>query len=161
MTPDPADCTSAHFSFPLIYVSYVATLAQVQAEGELDLREETVRLLLGGATFEAGAMEAVKPLRQSQAASVKRGPRPLKRAIAVITKLYGPLTLDRLLEVFEAEDGERMNDLYRSASSPIDITTVEVNRDAGVVLYNTRRQSPTEPTKRVSFKRLKEILAGR
>ena len=83
--------------------------------------------------------------QQSRAAAKKRGPGPLKRAIAVITEDDGAPTLDDLLEVFENDD--RMEDMYRSASSPIDITAVEVNRDAGVVLYNTRRQSPTERRK--------------
>ena len=71
--PDPADCNSAHFSFPLIYVSYVAALAQAPPEGGLDLREETVRGLLGGESFDDAVAVAALSAHQSLAG---RNPRP-------------------------------------------------------------------------------------
>jgi hypothetical protein len=145
----------AHFSFPPFYVSYVIALAHAQGEGALDLCEENVRRLLGGESFEDAVAIAAMPAWQRRAGSGERKKlRPLKGALAQIKAR----TLDDLLTVLD--DGERMNDLYCSTSSPIHITDVEVDRDARVVRYRTRRQSPAEPAKSVSFKRLREVLAA-
>ena len=66
MMPDAANCAVAHFSFPIIYASYVAALAQ--GESDVDLCEETVRRLLGGGTLD----DSVMRLRQRELARKPR-----------------------------------------------------------------------------------------
>ena len=86
--------TEVRFSFPLNYLDYVGALAAAQAEGELELREETVRRILGVGTFDDAVAVAALPAHQSLAG---RKPRPkrsntLGRLIDGIVKRRSDIT---------------------------------------------------------------------
>jgi hypothetical protein len=68
-------------------------------------------------------------------------------------------TLDEFLDALE-ENEELAPDLYYSQSNPIDITDVAIDHERRVVRYRIRAQSPASEPKSVTFKRLKNLIAG-
>jgi hypothetical protein len=91
-----ANGATVWFTCPASYGSFVRALADAQAEGDLDLRKEAVRRLLGGGTFEAGVMRNL-------------GTRPrvdaLQREILPIVKACPTITARELLAKLKLQAG--------------------------------------------------------